>query len=90
MYKLIIVEDEEIIRKGLVNTIDWLSMGFIVIGEAEDGEEGLRLIRELEPELVITDIKMPFLNGLDMLDLAKNTAFAPLRATKKPSFILSH
>lgn len=73
MHKLIIVEDEEIIRKGLINTIDWLSMGFIVIGEAEDGEEGLRLIRELEPDLVITDIKMPFLNGLDMLEKAKNT-----------------
>ncbi|WP_308780076.1 response regulator [uncultured Clostridium sp.] len=73
MYKLIIVEDEEIIRKGLVNTIDWLKMGFVVVGEAEDGEAGLKIIRELEPDLVITDIKMPFLNGLDMLKIAKNT-----------------
>ncbi|MDU5107465.1 MULTISPECIES: response regulator transcription factor [unclassified Clostridium] len=73
MYKLIIVEDEEIIRKGLVNTIDWLKMGFIVVGEAEDGEAGLKIIKELEPDLVITDIKMPFLNGLDMIKIAKST-----------------
>lgn len=73
MYKLIIIEDEEIIRKGLVHTIDWLSMGFIVTGEAENGEDGLKLIRELEPDLVITDIKMPFMNGLEMLKVARNT-----------------
>lgn len=71
MYKLIIVEDEEIIRKGLVHTIDWLSMGFAVVGEGEDGKEGLRLINELKPDLVITDIRMPLMNGLEMLSLAK-------------------
>lgn len=75
MYRLIIVEDEEIIRKGLVHTIDWLSMGFIVVGEAENGEKGLNLIKELNPDLVITDIKMPFINGLEMLSLAENTKF---------------
>ncbi|MBS5886313.1 response regulator [Clostridium sp.] len=73
MYKLIIVEDEEIIRKGLVHTIDWLSMGFTVIAEAEDGEEGLALINKLSPDLVITDIRMPFMDGLEMLKLAKKT-----------------
>jgi len=71
VYKLVVVEDEEIIRRGLVNTIDWLSMGFIVVGEAEDGKCGLEVIRELDPDLVITDIKMPFMNGLEMLKEAK-------------------
>jgi two-component system, response regulator YesN len=47
VYKLIIDEDEEIIRKGLVHTIDWLSMGFTVIEEAEDGEKGLAVISKL-------------------------------------------
>lgn len=75
MYKLIIVEDEEIIRKGLVHTIDWLSMGFIVVGEAENGEDGLKLIEELKPDLVITDIKMLFMNGLQMLSLAENKRY---------------
>lgn len=71
MYKLIIVEDEEIIRKGLVHTIDWLSMGFTVIAEGEDGEDGLRLINEYKPDIVITDIRMPKMDGLEMLSLAK-------------------
>lgn len=73
MYKLIIVEDEEIIRKGLVHTIDWLSMGFTVIAEAENGEEGLEMINKFDPDLVITDIRMPFMDGLEMLMIAKNT-----------------
>lgn len=73
MYTLIIVEDEYIIRKGLVHTIDWFELGFKVIGEAEDGVEGLRLIKELKPDLIITDIRMPNKNGLDMIAEAKKT-----------------
>jgi len=68
MIKLIIVEDEDIIRKGLVYTIDWLSMGCVVVGEAEDGEEGIEKIKELKPDVVITDIKMPKKDGLEMLN----------------------
>lgn len=71
MYKLLIVEDENIIRKGLVHTIDWLSLGFTVIGEAENGRVGLELIKSNEPDLVITDIKMPEVDGLEMISTAK-------------------
>ena len=71
MYKLIVVEDEDIIRKGLVHTIDWISMGFSVVAEAENGQEGLMLILKHKPDLVISDIRMPYMNGLDMLALAK-------------------
>lgn len=73
MYTLIIVEDEYIIRKGLIHTIDWLELGFKVVGEAEDGVEGLKLIEELKPDLVITDIRMPSKNGLDMISEAKKS-----------------
>jgi two-component system response regulator YesN len=72
MIKIVIVEDEYMIRKGLVNTVDWLSMDCIIIGEAANGEDGLRLILELRPDLVITDIKMPLINGIDMLQKINN------------------
>lgn len=67
MLKIIIVEDEDMIRKGLVYTIDWLSMGCVVVGEAADGEEGLQKIIELEPDIVITDIKMLKMDGIEMI-----------------------
>ncbi|MGB4658096.1 MAG: response regulator [Mobilitalea sp.] len=67
MLKIIIVEDEDIIRKGLVFTIDWLSMDCVVVAEASDGEEGLQKIIEHKPDVVITDIKMPKMNGIEMV-----------------------
>ena len=70
MLKIIIVEDEDIIRNGLVHTIDWLSMGCIVIADAANGQEGLEKILELAPDIVISDIKMPIMNGIDMIKSA--------------------
>lgn len=67
MLKIIIVEDEDIIRKGLVYTIDWLSMDCVVVAEAADGEEGLQKIIEFEPDVVITDIRMPKMDGIEMI-----------------------
>jgi two-component system response regulator YesN len=71
MLKVLIVEDEEIIRKGLVYTIDWLSMDCVVVGDAENGMEGLDKISQTNPDIVITDIKMPILSGIEMLQKAK-------------------
>lgn len=59
MKKIIIVEDEFRIRNGLSTLINKLDMGCKVIGEAENGFEGLKMISDMEPEVVITDIKMP-------------------------------
>ncbi|MGB4587989.1 MAG: response regulator [Clostridiaceae bacterium] len=70
MLKIIIVEDEDIIRNGLVHTIDWLSMGCVVIADAANGQEGLKKILELSPDIVISDIKMPIMNGIDMIKSA--------------------
>lgn len=70
MLKIIIVEDEDIIRNGLVHTIDWLSMGCIVIADAANGQEGLEKILDLSPDIVISDIKMPMMNGIDMIKSA--------------------
>ena len=68
MYKVLVVEDEDIIRKGLIFMVDWLKVNCIVAGEAADGEEGLEKIKEINPDIVITDVKMPFKNGLKMLE----------------------
>lgn len=67
MYKVAIIEDEPVIRMGLVHTVDWAAMDCLVAGEAEDGESGLQMIKEKRPEIVIADIYMPRLDGLAML-----------------------
>ncbi len=71
MIKVLIVEDEELIRKGLAYTIPWVNFDCVVIGEASNGEEGVALIKELKPDIVITDIKMPLKDGLEMISLCK-------------------
>ncbi len=68
MYKILIVEDEDTIRKGLLFMVDWLKVNCVVAGEAVDGEEGLEKIKEIQPDIVITDVKMPFKDGLQMLE----------------------
>ena len=75
MIQLLIVEDEEIIRKGLQYTIDWLSLDIVIAGVAENGKEGLDLIRKLDPDIVLTDIKMPIMDGLTMLEKASEELY---------------
>lgn len=67
MLKVLIVEDEEMIRKGIVLTVDWAALDCVVVGEASNGLEGLEAARRLEPTLIITDLKMPQMDGLEML-----------------------
>lgn len=66
-YKVLIVEDEEVIRKGLSFVMNWEKVGCAVVGEAADGEEGLEKIRTRKPDIVICDIRMPVMDGLEML-----------------------
>lgn len=68
MYKVLIVEDEDIIRKGLMFMVNWQEAGCVVAGEAADGREGLAKIRETRPDIVLVDINMPVLDGLEMLE----------------------
>lgn len=67
MYKLLIADDESRIRKGLRNSFDWENFNIQVIGEAEDGEVALKLTEMLMPDIMLLDICMPFLNGLELI-----------------------
>ena len=71
MYSVIIVEDENIIRNGIKNSINWKKHNCIVIGEAKNGLDGVELILSLKPNIVITDINMPVVNGLSMIEQTK-------------------
>jgi len=71
MYKVLIVDDEPIIRKGLRNIINWKNFECEVVAEAADGLDGLELIRKHRPDIIITDIKMPETDGLSMIKQIK-------------------
>lgn len=66
MYGIFLVEDESIIRETLRDTIPWNQYGYAFLGEASDGEMALTQIRQLKPDVVLTDIRMPFMDGLDL------------------------
>jgi two-component system response regulator YesN len=67
MYKLLIVDDETEILEGLRTLIDWENSGITLCGEACNGIEALEMIRQLSPDIVIMDIRMPLLDGLELL-----------------------
>ena len=71
MYKVFLVEDEIVVREGLRNNIEWEQCGFTYIGDAADGEMALPLIREIKPDLLLTDIRMPFMDGLALCALVR-------------------
>lgn len=72
MIKVLIADDEATIRKGLKNMILSYDLGLEVIGEASDGEMALTIIKEHKPDIMLIDINMPFLNGLDFLEIVKD------------------
>ena len=67
MLKILIVDDEAVVRIGLKSMIDWQAHGFTLVGEAKDGRHALELFEEHHPDLIITDLKMPVLDGLELI-----------------------
>jgi two-component system response regulator YesN len=67
MFKLLIVDDELYIREGLKALIKWRELGFDICGLAENGQQALKLAVETKPDVIITDIKMPLMNGLELI-----------------------
>lgn len=66
MLKVFLVEDESIVREGLRDNIPWQQYGYQFVGEASDGEMALPLIQQTKPDVLLTDIKMPFMDGLSL------------------------
>lgn len=71
MYRVFLAEDESLIRQGIKNLISWNEYGFSFVGEAPDGELAWPLIQKQKPNIVITDIRMPFMDGLSLSRLIK-------------------
>lgn len=71
MLKVFLVEDEFVVREGIKRNIDWQAKGYEFCGEAGDGELAFPMIQKLKPDIVITDIRMPFMDGLELSRLIK-------------------
>ena len=67
MLKVLIVDDETVVRRGIVLGVDWASMDCVVVGEAANGEEGLAAAERYNPNLIITDVRMPRMDGIEMM-----------------------
>ncbi|MFA9465484.1 MAG: response regulator [Velocimicrobium sp.] len=72
MYTVLIADDEKELRRAIVRTINWSKIGFHIVGEAENGIEAIELVEQLEPDLLLTDIKMPFVSGIELARRARS------------------
>ncbi len=69
MYKLLLVDDEAEVRRGIISKIDWSKTGFEIAGEAENGLEALEVMERINPDVAIIDIKMPFMDGMQLAEV---------------------
>lgn len=73
MYSVIIVEDELLVSIGLQNLVHWADLDMTIVGCAQNGKQGLELYREKKPDLILTDLKMPGMDGIEMIrEIRKN------------------
>lgn len=73
MYKVFIVDDEIVTREGIRDNVKWENTNFVLAGEAPDGEIAIPMIQEIKPDIVVTDIKMPFMDGLQLSRIIKKS-----------------
>ena len=73
LLKLVIVDDEPILLQGLLDTYDWKGMGFRVVGTAQSGEQAIQVIEEVQPHVVLTDIRMKQITGLMVMEEIQKT-----------------
>lgn len=71
MYSVLVVDDEIRQREAIIKSVNWEKAGFKVVGDAENGIEALELLEKLEPDLILTDIKMPLMTGLELARKAR-------------------
>ncbi len=75
MYKVMIIDDEEMVRWGIRDLLDWEAGGFTVCEDGRDGKEGLQKLLKNMPDLALVDIKMPGMNGIDLIREARKAGF---------------
>ncbi|TAH72905.1 MAG: response regulator transcription factor [Anaerolineaceae bacterium] len=75
MYQLMIIDDEPIVRAGIKNLLPWSNYNFEVCAEGVDGKDGLKKVLEYSPDLVLVDVKMPGMNGIELIREAKKQGF---------------
>ncbi len=73
MYKILIVDDEQLLRQGFIYMTDWYAMGYKIIGEASNGVEALEIIKTDRPDIVVTDVRMPVMDGIELTRLIKES-----------------
>ena len=66
MYKVFIVDDEELVIESLKATVDWKGCGYEVVGYAQSGEEAVEAVKQIQPDVIFSDIRMPGMNGLEL------------------------
>ena len=71
MYQIFVVEDELLIRQSIRNVIEKMPGPYVFCGEASDGEMALAMMQDLMPDILITDIRMPFLDGFGLIENAR-------------------
>ena len=76
MYKVVVIEDEDIIRQGLIASIDWGNFDCQIVGEAGNGKDGLKLIEKVKPDIIILDVNMPIMSGLEMISFLPNNMYS--------------
>lgn len=82
LYKVLIVDDEAFAREGLSTLMEWEKFGFVLLGEAENGPQAIRMIAEHQPDLVITDISMPEMSGIELI------AYVREHMSYQPNFVI--
>lgn len=75
MYKVLLIDDEMMIRQGLRTIVDWDYYGFYVVGEAADGLEGKQKVLEIKPDLILVDIRMPGLDGIELIKQLRHLGY---------------
>ena len=85
MYRVVLVDDEQIILQGLQKVFPWAEFGCEVVGTASDGLEGIALMRGTRPHILLTDIRMPNMDGLTMIAALK-TEFPDLQISVLTAF----
>ncbi len=72
-YSVLLVDDEEDVVQVIMKKLDWERMGYRIVGYARNGVEALEMAEELQPDVVMTDIKMPYMDGLTLCRKLKNS-----------------